>query len=463
MSKKKNKKNKLQNTSKETLVKEAPQGRTGFFSLIDKIIIILYLGVGFIQPMRAFDVSVTQWFYISILNLVVFSYFFFFKDKYPFVIENKLMKFVFGGALLFLVFSILSITQSISVSESIVFLCILLSTLIAFFLLYILLKDTPKKSFDFIVYVIAAFLFVEAIEVINHFAIKNGSKPRSNELFKGLNPTYGNRNILAASIIIKTSISFYLVLASEGFKKYIIGLVLFFIGSLSVFLIGARTALYAMPIVFLVLIIGDLIINSKKNLLLNFKKHTVPVLIVFSLSFLSSLSINKIHKTKLNTLNDLVFTKGKKNLYEEKNIKITSDTVGKLKTANVNRSLASDSGRKKFWGSAIDLFKTSPVLGVGLGNWKMLYKEDLIKANKKNSFYYPTRVHNDFLQVLCDTGFFGFLIFLSFFGIVYFLLIRNIFSVNLDSGIRIISLTLLGGLMAYNLDSLSFKGESAFI
>ena len=49
MSKKKNNKKPQQNISAKTTATTETKGRGGFYGIIDKIIIILYLGVGFIQ------------------------------------------------------------------------------------------------------------------------------------------------------------------------------------------------------------------------------------------------------------------------------------------------------------------------------------------------------------------------------------------------------------------------------
>jgi tetratricopeptide (TPR) repeat protein len=167
-------------------------------------------------------------------------------------------------------------------------------------------------------------------------------------------------------------------------------------------------------------------------------------LVVLVLGFFSSLSINKIHKGKLNTFEDLVFTKEKKDLYkDDRNI----------------MSLASGTGRKEFWIAAINGFKSSPILGVGIGNWKIISKRNLEKTRKDSNHFYARRVHNDFLQVLSEIGIFGFIIFLGLFGLVYYLFLTTLFKNN-DKEKKLISLICLSGFTAYSLDSLiNFPSE----
>ena len=414
------------------------------FLLLDKILLILYLAVGFFPHLNAFDVAITQWYYISILNVVTLCYVFYYKNFLNVHFNNRVAKFVFLGALFFVFLSCLSIIKSISISESVVFLSILLNTLIAFYNLYIIIKDRLHELFPFLAYTLMFFLAIESLQVIHHFVIIKSGQPRSNEIFTGLNPTYGNRNILAASLIIKTAFTFYVLFKAKKLYKFLLALVVIFLSTFSILLIGARTAVYSLPIIFSLLIFGNFYLTIDKKVISFSKKYLGPLLIVVSLAFLCSISVNKIHKGQLNTFNDLVFLKRKKDLY---------------KTDTNNVSLASDGGRKEFWMAAIEGFKSSPLLGVGIGNWKLIPKEELVKSKKDNNHFYPRRAHNDFLQVLSEIGILGFVIFAALFGVVYYILITSFFR-HEDKESKLIALISLAGFVAYSLDSLiNFPSE----
>lgn len=420
------------------------------YPIIDKIILLLYLSVGFLPNMKAFDVVFTQWYYIAILNMLTLGFMFLNKAQYKFNSNSITSKYTFLGAVFFFLFSCISIFKSISLSESFVFLNILITTLTAFFSVYIIVKEEPKEYFVFIAGALTAFLAIESLQVLHHFIIKNQGESRSVELFKGLNPTYGNRNIFAASLIIKLAFTFYLFFnnRTKEILKSLLFLGIIFISILSILLIGARTAIYSLPIIISLMVLGEFLVSEKKKPLLYFKNSLLPIGLILGVSFFVALSVNPIHKEKLNSFNDLVFTKQKKDLYPKQEV------------AKKTISLASDSGRKVFWQAALDGFKSSPIIGVGIGNWKLIKKEELVKSRKSNNYFYPRRAHNDFLQVLSEVGILGFLLFLGLFGLIYFVLLRNLFNKDLSQDKRLISLICLAAFLAYSLDTLiNFPSE----
>ena len=86
---------------------------------VNKLIILLYFVVAFVPSLGAHEIANTQWFYIAIINMLSVSYIFVRRKEYDLLTFSKLSVSVFIGAFLFLIFSVLSISQSILVSESI--------------------------------------------------------------------------------------------------------------------------------------------------------------------------------------------------------------------------------------------------------------------------------------------------------------------------------------------------------
>lgn len=80
----------------------------------------------------------------------------------------------------------------------------------------------------------------------------------------------------------------------------------------------------------------------------------------------------------------------------------------KLKGLNI---LGSD--RVLFSLTALEMWKEKPFLGVGLGNFKLHYleyRDKLLKRIKYNGYLEKTNnVHNEYVQVLTETGILGFL------------------------------------------------------
>ena len=71
--------------------------------------------------------------------------------------------------------------------------------------------------------------------------------------------------------------------------------------------------------------------------------------------------------------------------------------------------------RFTIWNKSITLFKENAVIGVGTGNWKIAFPsiglEGLTRAEQTTTFF--ARAHNDWIQILCETGIIGGLIWMS--------------------------------------------------
>jgi len=67
------------------------------------------------------------------------------------------------------------------------------------------------------------------------------------------------------------------------------------------------------------------------------------------------------------------------------------------------------------WEKSIELYKQHPFLGVGSGNWKIAFPEvgleGLSRAEQTTTFF--ARPHNDWIQILCETGIIGGLLWIS--------------------------------------------------
>lgn len=71
--------------------------------------------------------------------------------------------------------------------------------------------------------------------------------------------------------------------------------------------------------------------------------------------------------------------------------------------------------RFTIWEKSIELYKQHPIIGVGSGNWKIAFPEvsfeGLQRAEQTTTFF--ARPHNDWIQILCETGIIGGLIWIS--------------------------------------------------
>jgi len=111
--------------------------------------------------------------------------------------------------------------------------------------------------------------------------------------------------------------------------------------------------------------------------------------------------------------------------------------------------------RLMLWEKTLGMIQAAPILGVGLGQWKIMlpsYGKIEKRVPVKNSEIFGEvcfqRPHNDYLWVLSETGIPGFLCYLSFFLILFFYLIQiAIKSSHADH--RRFSVSMFFGLIGY--------------
>ncbi len=119
--------------------------------------------------------------------------------------------------------------------------------------------------------------------------------------------------------------------------------------------------------------------------------------------------------------------------------------------------------RLKAWEKTIPMIKEYPLLGVGIGNWKiMLPKYGVTGMKTEHGAYQYIRPHNDFFWVLAEIGIFGFIFYLSIFIIIFYYILK-ILSKNTKRDDKLLLFFLLFGLIGYIIiSSFSFPKERIF-
>ena len=79
---------------------------------------------------------------------------------------------------------------------------------------------------------------------------------------------------------------------------------------------------------------------------------------------------------------------------------IINDRVSSI---NIDREDDSIDERLRFYSAAVKSISKNPILGIGIGNWKI----ETIRYDAKNleGYRVPNHAHNDFLQVTAESGF----------------------------------------------------------
>ena len=80
--------------------------------------------------------------------------------------------------------------------------------------------------------------------------------------------------------------------------------------------------------------------------------------------------------------------------------------------------------RLRFYGHALQQIKATPILGCGIGNWRIMS----VKYDSVNMYSYivPFVAHNDFLEIFAETGVILFIPFILFIYLIFRLTFTNI-------------------------------------
>ncbi len=328
----------------------------------------------------SYDKVFPQMFIVSLLN--IFSFIYIYKNfNLKEYISNFEYKNHYLSYFLFVVISIISLLVAENFIEGVASLVKTLNLFIAFSLIVIL---SSFKNFNFFNYFLIATiisLFIESVlinyRVFDSVIINGNLLVRSND-FTGFG---ANINISTFSTLVKTIVPIYLLF---NYKNYFIrALSLFFIFSsfLTILLLMSRAAALALFLVLISILI--LVVISKRRIY--YLKYSL-IIITLLMSVFS-----------YNTINE-------KNAYSA----LTE------RFSNVANPGADDSvnERLNFYTTAIESIGENPLLGIGIGNWKI--KSIELSKDIIVSYRVPYFVHNDFLQALAEVGIIGGLCFMFY-------------------------------------------------
>ncbi len=79
------------------------------------------------------------------------------------------------------------------------------------------------------------------------------------------------------------------------------------------------------------------------------------------------------------------------------------------------------SGRAHFWAVTLDIIKSYPFIGTGLGSFGVVYTQ----YDTRNGLFRLEQAHNDYLQVLSDGGIIGAALALAFVVVLFYLALKR--------------------------------------
>ena len=372
---------------------------------LSKLYFSLLLLCIYAPTFQVFDKASAQYFYISLVNTIFLLLIPKYIEKVDFrnYFRHPLIYTYFG----YIAISVLSLLVSINLVES----SVKLFQMITFFLALVIIKFFISKkliSVNLLLILIFGSLIVDIFFSLIAYApfIINDIEYTydQNTRLIGL---YGNRNILATIIFFK--IPFVILLALKKRVK-IISVFAFLIISLAFFnisLLSSRATYLSILIcsIFLILTISYLSFKHKEYI-----KKYLPHLLLFFAPLLIAFIMS--------------------------NFAIDSNDEGaivKRFSSITSTEDTSISTRLRYYSHSIEHVLKNPLLGGGIGNWKIIS----IKYDSENiqNYIITYNAHNDFLEAFAETGIFGGLLFLFFFlSIPYYLFLtyRNNLSIKFN-------------------------------
>ncbi len=394
---------------------------------IDYILIILaYAIVPVATPiMEAFDANGPKFLALAALNLVTYLYMFTRKDLAP---GKDFYKGLFRNRigivyLLLLLVALLSFFKAINIYESIINFSKLFTIFSAAYILSILFR-ADRVYLKYLAIALSFMLLFDCFTVFYHMLQYIGGTVPSIYMIKSV---YSNKNILTAALFVKIPFALWLFSFEKGWLKQL-GFFTLFIGLLATFFMSTR-AFYLGMIVLTAFYGGYLLIRylrqQQKSKIGTLAGYMAAIVIAF-----------------------LIFEVTQKYLYPKANDSFGYNTDFFARISTVG---GGEGGRNLAWARTIRLIRENPVLGVGIGNWKIvaLKYENLVSRD----YTYMYKNHNDFLEVTSELGIFGGILFLGLFVLTGLLFIQAFIKKDApESSFQYLFLPAFG-VFAYSIDA----------
>ncbi|MBT6447807.1 MAG: hypothetical protein HOK38_03565 [Flavobacteriaceae bacterium] len=373
---------------------------------IENIFIFLYAAIGIVPYFESIDKQYPQNLYLILLNISVIAYYSF-RDK---TFINEIKKIISKVPILlligFFIWSSFTSIFAINYLESLSTLPRLFNQLVCLIMLTFLFSRV--KDFKLLLFwLVSVFLSLEVISVISVyiFDIIYLGKPGYRAIaYRGFS---GNINIMAYVMLPQITLVFYYLFNSKNLwlKRY-----LWILNTLAIFCIisifKTRSAIVVLFISMLLtcialyrfLVIRKIYKNNVSLFFKFFKVIIIPFLIVI-------VTDNYISQR-----------------YDGINVQSRVSTLGNIST---DSSLQQ---RIRYIKATLSSFTQYPIFGVGIGNWEIVSLK--YENPDMTNFVVPYHAHNDYLEILAETGVPGFLIYFGLIFLVGYLLLKKILTNN---------------------------------
>lgn len=395
--------------------------------LPEAMIILAYiLFITFAPNWKALDSNTLKFFVLALVNIPAFLIIAFRKEyrQKP----NLLTSFfrsnvgiVFTG---FLLISLLSFTQAINLPEAIIHFARLFSVFMAVYVLSVIL--TNNLSFlKLIVVTMSVLLVIDSLAVFYFIFLFTQGDITSLMDIKFI---YANKNIFASAIFVKMPFAIYmLIFYRRGFQ---------IAGGFALALAIIATFFLASRVFFLGIFLFSIIFVFSNFFLYFVKKKTKHLLIAGAYIGMVMVGL-------------LLFNYVQQTFYPESRDRRAAGIVEQLRLITKEDRSTYDRIRLYRW--SYELIKENPLLGVGIGNWKV----SILKyENQENDFFnYSYHAHNDFLENTVEKGIPGGLLFIAIFLMMFLNFWRSLKKTNEEDQIYAALFFASVGLLFYSIDA----------
>lgn len=402
------------------MAKSAPKQKTPeTINFIPSLFIIGFLVVGFVPNLEAVDKIAPQWLYLSILNLLCGIFLFYKRKRFEEQFLAVLSSFTSLSYIGFVVWAALSYFYAINPTEVVVNIVRHLNTLFMFLHLGILLYNIRDKN-RLLSLAIMAILSIEVYAVLEQALEMYKSGGINGSQLKGVT---ANRNITAFSIAIKIPYVLYLITRTPKLWVRIVYVLLVLMSLFSLSIIRSRASFVAASLIGILLLFWTATNYFKTRSIKEFSLN-----LYYLLPLVFALVMNQV----------LLSDTGE-------------DALSRAATISVSTKDGSINQRLRYYEDVLTHIIKNPILGVGIGNWKLTSidydKEDI------TGYIVPYHAHSDFIQLGAELGFVGFLLYLGVFLFAAYFAFVILFKSGLEADNKWFVFLLIIALGVYFIDA----------
>lgn len=374
-----------------------PLKRIQFSGFVTPILLLAYGLITLITPrLHAVDSAGPKFFTLGLLNLAVLIFFAVRKDKgaksdFLNVFFSNRIGLVYG---LFMAISLLTCFKAWNQAEFVLAFVKFFTVFNSVVIVASLFRQDPGKLY-LLAAVMSLLLLFDAVMVFFEIRKLSVEHPDFFSLYQyyvnSVSAGYSNKNILASALFIKIPFTLWLITFKKRWIRFL-ALLVIFVAIIALALLGAR----AFYIGILIVIVAYLLFLLLRLITKRIKWRTAVV----GSSILMAALI--IFFTGWLVLGKFFPGVSRFNLKEQ--------IVARLATI---RTDISSGTRIASWARSAMLIREEPLMGVGLGNWKVRVLKDENRVTPTYAYYYHN--HNDFIEMTAQTGITG--------GVIYLVLI----------------------------------------